>query len=51
MKDLLARLEKEATEIMEFGNSKEINYGRGMMKTIKRIKDYCKENNIKLNIK
>ena len=50
MKDLLYQLNLEAIEEIEFGNSKEKMYGRGIQEAIKRIKEYCKQNNIKLNL-
>ena len=50
MKDLLIQLESEAKEEIDGGNSKEKAFGYGMQEAINRIKIYCKENNIKLNI-
>jgi hypothetical protein len=50
MRDLLIQLESEAQEEIEGGNSKEKAFGYGMKDVINRIKIYCKENNIKLNI-
>ena len=50
MKDLLIQLESEAQAEIDGGSSKEKAFGYGMQETINRIKIYCKENNIKLNI-
>jgi hypothetical protein len=50
MKDLLAQLKDEAAEEINFGNSKEISYGKGIMEAINRIKEYCKNNKIKLDL-
>ena len=50
MKDLLIQLQSEAKEEIDSGNSKEKAFGYGMQEVINRIKIYCKENNIKLNI-
>ena len=50
MKDLLQELKQEAEEEINFGSSKEKNYGRGIMEAVNRIKHFCKKNNIKLDL-
>ena len=50
MKDLLKKLKQEAEEEINFGNSKEISYGKGIREVINRIENYCKKNNIKLDL-
>tara|TARA_R110002051_G_C8432257_1_gene453646 strand:+ start:390 stop:551 length:162 start_codon:yes stop_codon:yes gene_type:complete len=49
MKDLLIQLELESKEEIDGGNSKEKAFGYGMQEVLIRIKNYCKQNNIKLN--
>lgn len=50
MKDLLTELQQQAKEQINCGNSKEKQYGYGMKYTINAIKNYCKKNNINLNL-
>ena len=50
MKDLLSELEQQAKEEIEFGNSKEKQFGYGIKYTINSIKKYCKKNNIRLEL-
>ena len=50
MKDLLQELKQETTEEINFGNSKEKSYGRGIIEAVNRIKHFCKKNNIKLDL-
>ena len=50
MKALLIQLKEEAAEEINYGNSREKSYGKGILEAINRIKAYCKENNIKLNL-
>ena len=46
LKDLFVELEEQAKENENFGNSKEIQYGKGMQYVINTIKKYYKENKI-----
>ena len=50
MKDLLRELQKQAKEEIELGNSKEKQFGYGIKYTIETIKNYCKKNNIRLEL-
>jgi len=49
IKDLFTELKDEATYLLDFGNSKEAAYGRGIEYVIKSIEEYYKENKIILN--
>lgn len=48
IKDLFAELKEQADELINFGNSKEIAEGVGMLKVINEIEKYCKKNKIAL---
>ena len=50
MKDLLAELKQEGIEENSFGNSREKSHGNGILYVIKKIKEFCKQNNIKLDL-
>jgi len=50
MKDLLKKLKEQAIEEKTFGNSREKSYGNGILYTINKIEEYCKNNNIKLDL-
>jgi hypothetical protein len=50
MKDTLRRIEREADELIDFGNSKEKEKGKGMQYVIKEIEEYCKRHNINLSL-
>ena len=49
IKDLFAHLKEEAQECIDLGNSKEIQYGQGIMYTIEEIEKFCKAHKIVLN--
>jgi len=49
IKDLFAHLKDQANEEIDFGNSKEKQYGYGIKYCIGKIEEFCKEHKIILN--
>lgn len=50
MRDLLRQIERESNELINLGNSKEKEKGKGMQYVMDKIKNYCKKNKINLNL-
>ena len=46
IKDLFAKLEDQANESINFGNSKEKHYGYGIKYCLEKIEDFCREHKI-----
>ena len=49
IKDLFAQLRDEANEEINYGNSKEKQYGYGIKYCIEKIEDFCRDHKIILN--
>lgn len=46
LKDLFGKLDEQAQELIDYGNSKEKAEGYGMKTVTKAIYEYCKKNKI-----
>jgi hypothetical protein len=46
LKDTFKILEEQANELIDFGNSKEKEKGKGIKETLETIYDYCYKNKI-----